>query len=274
VKLTVTIHGDGSLDAASLPPLSAAGLSPKQFRLPDGEVAGVAEEHGKRFEVSVRVIDAGVKEIPPLEYSWFDPSTGRFESTKSQPIALSVRAATMVGADDVVSAAPPAETKHEDEKQKAPAARGAAQRGTPFTLTGADLAIETDVNRLQSPAASLLGSPAFAWVDYGAGILALAAGLLLRRRRAIDPEKAKLRKELRALRERVTLDRSAKGVADALRRMAALGGDSGVRSDALDDVLAGLDEMAFAPGGADAGITEVLRNQAVSAADAMLERIR
>jgi len=277
VKLSLTVHGDGSLDAASLPPLAAAGLPPAHFRLPDGDVAGITDEAGKHFEISVRVTDPSVREIPPIEYSWFDPDTGRFETTRSQPIALSVRAATMVGAGDVVSAAP-AETKPDDSKPVAgkPAA-GAAARAPAFSLTGADLSIETDTARLRSSATSPLGSAVVVWGGYGAGILAIGAGLFVRRRRSIDPVRARLHKELRALRGHVASDPNPKQVADALRKMAALAAASvnaKSRPATLDDTLAGLDESAYAPGGADATITEILRVQAVAVADAILEGLR
>jgi hypothetical protein len=220
--------------------------------------------------VSVRVIDPNVREIPPIEYSWFDPSTGKFASTKSQPIALSVRAATVVGAGDVVSATP-AEAPKEEPKKDA-AKPGGAGRGAPaFTLTGADLSIETDVARLSASSSSLLGSPVVAWTGYAGGLLALAAGLLLRRRRDIDPVKARLQKDLRSLRGHVAKDASSKDVADSLRRMAALRGDRRSRVEGLDDVLMRLDEMAYAPGGASAAVPAPVREKAVAVADAIVE---
>lgn len=276
VKLTFTIHGDGSLDSASLPPLAEAGLSPARFRLPDGEAAGITDTKGKRFELSVRVIDPAVREIPPIEYSWFDPSTGRFESTRSQPIALSVRAASVVGAGDVVSATPaaPAEAEPDAAKKGAAKSPAAASKAPEFTLTGADLSIETDAGRLRSSSSSLLGSSALVWTGYTGGLLALMAGLVVRRRRGIDPVQAALARDLRALRSRVSSDRSSREVADALRKMASLRGDVGTRAVGLDEVLAALDETAYAPGGAMVEISAALRAAAVSAADAIVEETR
>jgi hypothetical protein len=281
VKLTLTIRGDGTLDAASLPPLAAAGLAPQQFRLPAGDTAGITDSSGKHFEVTVRVLDPSVKEIPPIEYSWFDPSAGRFETTRSQPIALSVRAANVVGAGDVVSAAPQAAQQQPQQQageQGRPAAgqpgREARGGASSFTLTGADLSIETDLERLRSSSASLLGSPAVVYGGYGLGLLALALGWLERRRRRIDPVRAKLRADLRAQRSRVSSSRSARDVADALRRMAALLADDTARPDRLDATLAALDEAAFAPGGGEAAISATLRSEAVGLADAMLDATR
>lgn len=276
MTLSFTIRGDGALDSASLPPLSQAGLSPTQFRLPEGEVAGRTDAGGKHFEVPVRVLDPQVTSIPPIQYSWFDPATQQFQTTQSQPIALSVRAATVIGAGDVVSAAPAQPVAQGPANAATPGqAAGAGAAKTPnFTLTGADLSIETDVARLQRSSTSLLGSATTMWAGYLGGFLALGAGLVVRRRRSVDPVKATLQRELRGLRSHVARDRSAKQVADALRKMAALGGNSGARPADLDSVLALLDETAFAPGGADAAVAESLRKQALAVADAVQERAR
>ncbi len=273
VRLTFVVRGDGSLDTASLPPLASAGLSPDRFRLPEGEVAGITADGAKRFEVNVRVTDPGVHEIPPIEYSWFNPQAGTFETTRSQPIALSVRAATMVGAGDVVSAAPAADDDEEKTAARADGSGEAAARRPAFTLTGADLSIETDVARLASPAPSLLAMPAVLWAGYAGGLLALAGGVLVRRRRRTDPERARLARELRALRSQVASARGSHEVADALRRMAALRGDRRTRPAGLDDALARLDETAYAPGGAAAAIPADVRDTAVGVADAIVEEL-
>lgn len=222
------------------------------------------------------MIDPAVREIPPMEYSWFDPSTGRFESTRSQPIALSVRASTVVGAGDVVSATPaaPAEAQPDAAKKSAAKSPASASKAPEFTLTGADLSIQTDAGRLRSSSSSLLGSSALVWTGYSGGLLALMAGLVVRRRRDIDPVKAALARDLRALRSRVSSDRSSREVADALRRMASLRGDVRTRAIGLDEVLAELDEAAYAPGGAMVEISAALRASAVSAADAIVEEAR
>jgi hypothetical protein len=178
-----------------------------------------------------------------------------------------VKAAAVVGAGDVVSAAPADEKPDEPKKPVAKAAPA-------FTLTGADLSIETDVAILRSSSSSLLGSVAVAAGGYGAGLLALAAGLLVRRRRSIDPVKAGLQRQMRTLRACVASERSAKDVADALRKMAALRGDVRTSAEGLDDLLASLDETAYAPGGAAATIAGDLRARAVAVADSIVEEVR
>ena len=91
IVLRFQLRGDGDLTTASLPRLDREGLlDPAQFRVPDDSPPGRIDEDGKHFEATVRVLDANVREIPALSYSWFDADTRRFETTTSRPIALSV----------------------------------------------------------------------------------------------------------------------------------------------------------------------------------------
>ncbi|HXV37596.1 MAG TPA: BatD family protein, partial [Myxococcota bacterium] len=107
IALRFELRGDGNLETAALPRLDAEGMLPREsFRVAEGEVAGSVEDGVKRFTTSVRVIDPRVREIPALEYAWFDPASQRFQTTRSLPIALSVGDARTVGAADVLSREP------------------------------------------------------------------------------------------------------------------------------------------------------------------------
>ncbi|HYB99477.1 MAG TPA: BatD family protein [Candidatus Limnocylindrales bacterium] len=269
VKLTLTLRGAGSLESAALPPLSSAGLSPKQFRVPDSTLSGVLEEGAKKFEATVRVVDPSVREIPAIEYSWFDPKTASYQTTRSQPIALSVRAAEVVGAGDVVSAAPQAEPQEEDQPAADEKAEEETKERRTFTLTGADLSIETDRSRLTAASTSALAAPAVRWIAYALGLLALLIGLLVHRRRQIDPEQARLARLLRTERSHVADAATAREVGDALRRMAAA--NPAARPADLDAVLRSCDEIVFAPGGGSAPVPGDLRSRAVAAADQMVK---
>ena len=108
IGLTIALRGKGNLDNASLPPLSAeGGLNPDRFRLPEGDTPGKMADGVKQFQISVRVTDESVIEIPKLAYSWFDPETETYRTAHSKPIALRVMPAQVVSASDVVSATPP-----------------------------------------------------------------------------------------------------------------------------------------------------------------------
>jgi len=79
ILLSFHLRGNGDLSSASLPALDAEGLfDPARFRLPEDSPAGIVDEDGKHFDVTLRVLDAGVREIPALAYSWFDAETRRF----------------------------------------------------------------------------------------------------------------------------------------------------------------------------------------------------
>ncbi len=287
VRLTLTLRGDGSFETASLPALAGAGLSPKQFRLPDGEIAGVFDNGAKRFEVTVRILDPALREIPPIAYSWFNPKTQSYETAHSQPIALSVRAAEVVGAGDVVSAAPA--TKPDETRQPARSAGAPAQTvkdaQTAFTLTGADLSIETDPSRLSDADSSVLAASALSLWAYALGIAALLAGLLARRRARTAPEVMRLRKALDRERAHIAAAGDVVSIAAALRRMAALRPPPAPQrqhapqaqetpTSDIDSLLGRLDELVFAPGGAASAATEDLRKRALAVADAMREETR
>ena len=86
IGLTVRVRGEGRLENVSLPPLDIeGGMSTDRFRIPAGELAGTLEDGVKTFPVSVRVLDANVREIPALAFSWFDPQSETYQTTHSAP---------------------------------------------------------------------------------------------------------------------------------------------------------------------------------------------
>ncbi|MCA8961700.1 MAG: BatD family protein, partial [Planctomycetes bacterium] len=196
IKLTIRIRGDGNLEEASLPPLSAdGGISPELFKLPTGDITGHVEDGAKSFEVTVRPKSEQVRNIAPIAYSWFDPETGRFETTRSRPIALSVKAGNIVGAADVVGGEEPSAPDTPDPKS-GETSRAATVTRPSFTLSGADLAVVEEVDRLL---------PGRSWSRtgttialYGVPVFAMLLAWIGRRRAAIDPAILRRRKIGRA----------------------------------------------------------------------------
>jgi len=246
ITLTLTLRGDGNLEGASLPPLDAPGLLPAaDFRVPDGQLAGQIGESGKEFVATVRTRHEAVREIPALEFSWFDPRTHRFEKTHSQPIALSVGEAQRIGAADVVRAP----TESGDPSDEAPPETRADGSGA-LVLTGADLAIERRPDRLLRRE-RLAGGPWAVAALHAAGLLLVALAVLDRRRRAVDPALVAQRRRLRAARQEV---RAAAGrpaaegaatLASGLRRM--LAEVPGAQTAELESLLAECDARRFDP---------------------------
>jgi hypothetical protein len=276
ITLSFTLRGEGNLETAGLPALDAEGLLPAGFRVPEGDLAGDLEDGSKRFSAVVRVRDADVDEIPPLAYAWFDPELGRYETTHTQPIALSVSAAEVIAADDVLRAEE--ETAAGARRAEASAAR-AAEQAAPFSLSGADLAIERDPRVVLRDPRTV---PGRLWLPAGlylAGVLVLVAALADRRRREVDPTLARrrdrLREEVRHVRQAVKLpaEEAVAELARSLRRMLAEVPEA--RAEDLDTFLEECDARSYAPDrGGDASLDETFRARALALATALEERAR
>lgn len=253
IALSFTLRGDGDLSAAGIPRLDAPGLlDPSHFRVPEDSPTGLIDEEGKHFEVMVRVLDGEVREIPSLEYAWFDPSTGRFETTRTRPIALSVAAAEIVGAD-AVARREGSDAERDASGEPALASETPARApNSSLALAGANLAVERDVDRLlRDERASGSSASGVAGALYASGFAFLAIGWLGARRRQLDPEIAERRRALArasgeleralALPER----EAAEVAARALRAMLARVPSAASRE--LDALLGELDARSYAP---------------------------
>ena len=110
IELTVRIRGDGELEGLSLPPLlGEGGLPPALFSIPADAAAGRLdlETRTKVFTVTARILSAEVREIPPIEFPYFDADRGEYVTVSSRPIALSVAGGNVVDAGDVTAVAVP-----------------------------------------------------------------------------------------------------------------------------------------------------------------------
>ena len=285
IRMDVTLRGQGNLNSASLPPLSAdGGMDPQKFRLPQGEISGEAHDGEKRFSVTVRVNDQSVSEIPALAYSWFDPQDQAYHTSRSKPIALRVTEAHVVSAQDVVLAPPGGGDDGsnstidfgEPTKDVEAGSRAAAPTASPFTLSGADLSIESSAPLLLSDARKRFGGSTLPMVLYGTGLLLVVIAVLDRKRRDIPPEILRRRKTLKRLRTRIDAaaghppDDAAREIADALRGMVAE--VPNVRRDELKSVLAECETIIYAPSGT--GLEKLdpeLVERAAAAADEIIK---
>ena len=191
IMLSFHLRGDGDLSSASLPPLDAEGLfDAEHFRLPEDSPAGLVDEDGKHFDVTLRVLDAGVREIPALAYSWFDAKSRGFETTHSRPIALSVGAAEIIGADAVsrsgdATSGPNREAPATAESPERPG--DGTARSTKLSLTGANLAVDRDLPRLLRDDRVEGQNWAVILPLYTVGIGFIAFAMILARRGGVDP---------------------------------------------------------------------------------------
>ncbi len=105
VDLDVMVKSNQPLDTLSLGKLDGEGRLPKdRFSVPAEPPTGELADQGKtkRFKITAQVVGPAT-EIPALAFSYFDPVKGAYQTIHSEPIALSVRGSTIVGAGDVVS---------------------------------------------------------------------------------------------------------------------------------------------------------------------------
>ncbi len=228
IALTLTLRGDGNLERISLPALGEqVGLPTDLFQVPAEEVAGTYDGQAKQFKVNVRVKDSRVTQIPPLAFSWFDPTQGRFQTTQSKPIALQVAEAHVVSAANVVSAAPAGSPGVPPGSTAANSAESASDSSAALAFVGANLAIERDVGRLLTDTASRISPRAAAVVVYLLSALVLVGGVVLRRRAQADTESLRKKKRLKALRRQLgsvphhTPRDSAELIARTLRELVA-----------------------------------------------------
>ncbi|MCC9600462.1 BatD family protein [Stieleria sp. JC731] len=253
IRLKIDVRGDGNLENASLPPLAADnGLKPSQFRVSDGEVAGVYQPDSatKSFEVSVRVEDESVVEIPGLAYSWFDPERETYQTARSSPIAMRVNPAEMVTADAVVSANPGSSAAQRKTRQPAEAV-STSETAASYLLTGADLSITTDTAALLASSDGFFTNRVFQMTAYSAAILCLLWTAFDSRRRKADPELRQASSTVASLMQQVRSSKNmpskqaANQIATALRT--AQRELRGIDRDATDAIIARCEAIQFRP---------------------------
>ncbi|MDX2088582.1 MAG: hypothetical protein SFX73_12075 [Kofleriaceae bacterium] len=108
VELDVKIKSNQPLDTLSLGKLDGEGRLPRdRFTVPADPPTGELTDEGKTktFKITAQVTGP-TTEIPALAFSYFDPARGAYQTIHSEPVALSVKGGSVVGASDVVSAKP------------------------------------------------------------------------------------------------------------------------------------------------------------------------
>ncbi len=113
IELVIEITGEGPLATLAGPDLSAQSRLVRDFRVPDEPLAGKVVGRRKRFTQTIRARRADVREIPPIEYAYFDPAAAEYRIARSLPIPIEVARAERVGASDIegMTAAPAAPTE-------------------------------------------------------------------------------------------------------------------------------------------------------------------
>jgi hypothetical protein len=111
--ITLTIQVAGPVVAGVTLPTLAEQLGADDFKVPAEMAPGEGRGVLKTFTQTIRARHAGVREIPSLQLSYFDPASGRYETASSPALPLSVAEARTVTAQDAEGREPAGPTKKE-----------------------------------------------------------------------------------------------------------------------------------------------------------------
>ena len=166
------MSGNAGLEGLQAPLLSTQDAFRGAFRVPEDSAAGTVEGRSKIFTLSIRATGEAVQEIPPVEFSSFDPATGAYSTLRTQPIPLRVRAASVARVGD-------GESRASDVAREAPT-----------RMAGGLLANATreEMGRRVRPVDPL------DLVAFAIAPAALGAAVLLRRRAELDARDPTLRR--------------------------------------------------------------------------------
>lgn len=89
MQLEIQVTGLGDLRTVSLPDLS--NFRPF-FRLGDLPTVGQIQDNKKNFIIEISPLSTAVKEVPGVEFSFFNPLIGVYATVKSPPIPITVKA--------------------------------------------------------------------------------------------------------------------------------------------------------------------------------------
>jgi hypothetical protein len=91
LELEVAISGSGNLSSVKLPLVSQQYEFKEHFRFSDLPSIGKTSSIFKYFVLDMRPLSATVKEIPSIEFSFFEPNQERYVTLKSNPISITVQ---------------------------------------------------------------------------------------------------------------------------------------------------------------------------------------
>ena len=140
VELEIFVRGKGNFDGLQLADLDIMGLDPDQFDVPEHILIGELQDDGsKKFMPSIQVKHAQVREIPRLEFSYFDPDKESYEKVYSDPIALSVKDQESIGSQNVIRS----NISNNSQRNGSISPNLSTNSSSSLYLTGADLTLSS-----------------------------------------------------------------------------------------------------------------------------------
>ncbi|HEY5926220.1 MAG TPA: hypothetical protein VIV11_31260 [Kofleriaceae bacterium] len=243
VELAITVKSNQRLDTLALPRLDAPGGLPKdKFTVPAETPTGELSDDGlaKKFKVTAQVTGPA-SEIPAIAFSYFDPVKGHYQTIHSDPIAVSVKGGSIIGAGDVVAMAP-----------KKSGGQAAAPAETDIALVAGELALSSPSTVTDKPLGGTL-----LWLLVGLlyaiplalfGVRSWQVRTLSQREEAAEVRAARRRVEHELARAAKDPARDTAGaLVAALRAFART-----VEREPSDGLLAEIENAGFAPSSASA----------------------
>lgn len=204
ITLVVTLSGPPYLEHVDFPELSKQPGLANLFKIPAERESGKVQGRQKVFTQTIRALNQGVTEIPPIELAYFDTRTGSYEVAKSKAIPMTVQATRMVTAGDAEGLTPMGQTSELE----------AMTQGIAHNYEGLDALVD----QRYGPSAWLrsrgwlaaMVAPPFAYV-------ALLIAVTAIRRRNANPEALRSRKALGELTKNMAAADSLDAILAAFR---------------------------------------------------------
>ncbi len=102
MRVTDLTTGKVNLDYLAAPLLDRVAALTENFKVPDKPLGGIANGRTKTFTQTLRPRNATVTEIPALPFTSFDPTSGEYKTSWSNPIPIRVEAVATISANDLI----------------------------------------------------------------------------------------------------------------------------------------------------------------------------
>jgi hypothetical protein len=190
ITLTIKLSGADYMKPVELPPLGQQPALAKYFKIPDEMAPGKIEDNTKIFTQTIRATTADVKEIPPIELSYFDSSDGIYKIARTKSIPLTVKPTRVITAQDA------------EGRDPATAGRElkASTEGIAYNYEDASVLANQQIELSQ-----IMRSPVWLSIAIAPIILYATLCVIVYRRNHADPAGLKARRAFNTLSKRVQL---------------------------------------------------------------------
>ena len=175
ITLRIGVLGDGPMELVQAPPLYEMPIFTNDFKVMDQSPGGFVQDNTKVFVTTIRPRRAGVSEVPPIPFSFFDPDKEQYETVYTEAIPITVNESEMLAMDSIISNSSPS---GDDQ------ASTSSLDATPdFTNNDSGMLLNSMSVPSRSTWKYFAILPAVVWLLIAAGRMALGYGVRLPRSR-------------------------------------------------------------------------------------------